>query len=184
MTETLTQPSTPKIAQEDFCFLTMPQPVLLLGIEVTAETLSLHQHQFKPGRIWLYVQHQTCGHACHQRYFIGVRLSPRPEKLAAIQKLCDHWLDSDAGVWGVGLDELLVYRQQLRDWLGVDCADAATYRNFEEAWYPVDVKFATVLATDELPADLDDLIEWRDGLAKFAGCFSRWKLIVLGENGD
>lgn len=104
-----------------------------------------------------------------------------------IQMLSDAWLESDAGCFGVPLDEVLKYREQLKALfgLGVDCNQS--YQDFEEGIYPIDCspEALKALCEDDLPEELDDLIEFGDNkFARFCGFVGRWSLFVLGENCD
>jgi len=163
-------------------------PLLVMAVKCHPEwgSTSLEgspRYQFKPGREFINLQHQTRGHACNQVYMQATLLKPRePVK---IQMLSDAWLDSDAGCFGVPLDEVLKYREQLKALfgLGVDCNHS--YQDFEEGIYPIDCSPEAIkaLCEDDLPEELDDLIEFGDNnFAKFY--VGRWSLFVLGENCD
>jgi len=165
-------------------------PLLVLAVKCHPEwgSKSLEgfpRHEFKPGREFINLQHQTSGHACHQVYLQATVLTPRePVK---IQMLSDAWLESDAGCFGVPLDEVLKYREQLKALfgLGVDCNQS--YQDFEEGIYPIDCspEALKALCEDDLPEELDDLIEFGDNkFARFCGFVGRWSLFVLGENCD
>jgi hypothetical protein len=164
-------------------------PLLVLAVKCPPEwgSKSLEgspRYQFKPGREFINLQHQTSGHACNQVYMQATLLKPRePVK---IQMLSDAWLDSDAGCFGVPLDEVLKYREQLKALfgLGVDCNHS--YQDFEEGIYPIDCSPEAIkaLCEDDLPEELDDLIEFGDNNFARLCVYIRWSLFVLGENCD
>ena len=163
-------------------------PLLVLAVKCHPEwgsksCVGVPRHEFKPGRTFVDLQHQTSGHACHQVYLQATILKPRePEKLRLIES---KWLDSDAGCFGVGLDTILEYRAQLKELYGLDCNGC--YQDFEEGVYPIDCSPEALkkLCEDEFPEDLDDLIKFGDGpFERMCGCIGRWNIYVLGENCD
>ena len=135
-------------------------------------------------RKWLRIAHQTAGVRCNQHPMIGTILEPREEVKDKIRNISDYWLDSNCGAWGVSLNELVTYRKQLQELLGVDCN--ISYEDFEEAIYPIDCTQENLkkLAKDKLPKDLDKLIKWENNSDQVFGIFHRWKLYILGENCD
>lgn len=151
---------------------------------------------FSSAREWLAIEHQTAGHACHHHQIIATLLEPRDEQIVKnMEELCNKWLGSNAGIFGVTLNELFEYRTDLTRLFGkqVDCN--TSHENFEEAIYPIDCSSEAlrVLAEDDLPYDLDELIDWGQAyteekrkqlLNKFVGGLSRWELLILGENCD
>ncbi len=174
---------------EDFKYLDelgFPLPQLILGIEVDRSRLTGEQldYKFKPGRQWHKIAHQTAGHACAQHYIVGTLLKPKtPQIQKGIAALNDKWLDSDAGVFGVSLEEVLTYRQDLKTLFGADCNQS--YSKFEEGFYPLDLEFLPKLAADSLDVEkLDDMVEWPSGFARMCGMVGRWSLLIAGENGD
>lgn len=142
------------------------------------------------------LRHQTAGHGCHHHDLWALPLQPRSETAVAMFRLDKQWYGSNAGVFGVSLDELLLYREQLNGWLGVDCN--RSYRDFEEAIYPIDPSAdgLRTLTVSDLPDDLDDLVEWtrpedpphdrerRAALRRLLGFVHRWTVYVLAENSD
>lgn len=144
------------------------------------------------------LRHQTAGIGCHHHDLWAIPLEPRPEAVAGLYRLEKFWYGTNAGALGVSLDELEVYRAQLRTWLRVDCA--WSYRYFEEGIYPIDATAEHLrrLTVQELPEELDELLEWTRPddpedpqqrewvvmLRRFCGYFGRWTLFVLGENSD
>jgi hypothetical protein len=156
--------------------LGLPFPQLVLGIKVPQDAFNeeygWREIRFKPGRRWVKIAHQTCGVFCRQHYYIGTILTPS-ERLKTNLHLF-HWPLPE------GLDGLTKYRENLQVALQADCNDC--YKNLEEAHYPIDVKFATKLAIDAPPCELDELIDWESGLERARGAMGRWNLVVLGNN--
>jgi len=144
------------------------------------------------------LRHQTAGIGCHHHDLWAIPLEPRPEATVGLYRLEKFRYGSNAGAFGISLDELKVYREQLRTWLGVD--GTWSYRYFEEGIYPIDATAEHLqrLTSQELPRDLDELLEWtRPGdpedpkerervvaLRRLCGWVGRWTLFVLGENSD
>jgi hypothetical protein len=154
----------------------MELPQLVLAVDVD-DPLKL---KFKE-RKWLRIAHQTAGHACHQHYMTATILDVQPQMWEFVKQLNTTWLGTDCGVFGVTMNELEGYRALLRSY-GLDCN--LSYQDFEEAIYPIDCNFIGGISDDILPADLDDLIEWRSDTDKVIGMIHRWKLYILGENCD
>jgi len=156
-------------------------PVLVLGIYVYSHYGERHKMR---GRDWKKIAHQTAGNACHSHYIVGTILEPKPELKTKIDMLNKCWLDSNCGVFGVSLDEILKYREQLRDLFGVDCN--SSYDHFEEALYPIDCNRNSIeaMTNEELPEELDDFIDFKSPADKMIGCINRWSLFILGENCD
>ena len=169
-----------KQEREKYKFLDMDYdlkfPQLILAVADECE--------FTSDRIFISIQHQTAGHACHQHYMSGTILTPKPSVQTAINTICDSWLDSDVGCFGVTFNNLTKYRQQLVDLLEVDCQ--WSYPQFEEAIYPVDCckEYLDKLCEDKLPDELDDLIVWKSDWDKVCGSINRWNLYLMGENCD
>ena len=156
-------------------------PVLVLGIYIDHYYSERHKML---NREWKKIAHQTAGNACHSHYIIGTILEPKPELKSKIQILNDCWLDSNCGVFGVALDDVLKYRAQLRDLFGVDCN--LCFDKFEEAIYPIDCQtnFINSMTNEELPEDLDTFIEFKKPADKMIGCINRWDFFILGQNCD
>jgi hypothetical protein len=143
--------------------------------------------RFGRSRIWQKIAHQTAGLSCHQRHIIGTILTPKSLEIeTAVKSLCDKWLDSNMGCFGLGLAEANEYSNDLKRLFGKDVSCESSWRHLEEAWYPVDcTKDAlSVLTSDILPENLDDLIEWGNGWERAYGCINRWTLVFCGENSD
>jgi hypothetical protein len=161
-------------------------PLLVLGFEPPEEGVEI---LFAPGREWFYVSHQTAGVCCHHRYLYATPLRLRQEFTASVQSIADAWLSTNAGCGNKDLDEVLRYRAQLRDMLGVDCRHS--FHRFQEAYYPIDPTPESIqrLAVDLVPADLDDLLlavttEHRTYEHPHLPSFAVWQLVTLGENSD
>ena len=156
-------------------------PALVLAVK--------EKPNFKKGREWKAIAHQTAGHCCNQHYMYGTILKPKPETLNAMRKIEKSWLGSDFG-WRDGdncfsLDGILKYRKQLKKLLDVDCN--ISYEDFEEGIYPIDCspKVIRKLCKDKIPNDLNNFIRWKNTLgSKIEKIFmeDRWHLYILGEN--
>jgi len=162
-------------------------PKLVLAIECSNiySHSDMRKYNFKQDRKWKLVVHQTAGMGCHQRYLYATELTPRTSTTRKkIKELCSFWLDSDIGVFGKTLTEVNSYNDQLDKMLGVSCE--SSYMDFEEGIYPIDCTKDNLFKMTKtvLPDALDSFIEWDNEMDKFVGCMGRWKLFILGENGD
>lgn len=159
-------------------------PKLILGVKINPAYPYEEEYKFKEGKDWIKIAHQTAGHACHQYYFIATVLTPKIELIPKIKDICDEYLDSDIGCFGVNIQELNSYVDLLKNNLDVDCN--WSYDNFEEGIYPIDYSIENLkkLTDDIFPADLDRLIDWKEGLKKYIGCVHRWGIYILGNNCD
>ena len=160
-------------------------PKLVLGIKsLFLPGDFLKEESFSKEREWLHISHQTAGHSCHQHYIFGTILTPTPKTHIAMFNLSKMWLDSDVGMFGVSLNEILTYRSDIQNLLNVDCN--ISYKDFEEGIYPIDcsTKNINMLTTDILPENLDDLLTFENPKYKSFGCINRWNLWILGENCD
>ena len=157
----------------------LPLPQLVLA----AYYYDPNKIKFATPRKWLRIAHQTAGHGCHQQYMVGTILTMTHTAEEIARALNETWFESDCGVFGVTMNELENYRAQLRGY-GLDCN--LSYPKFEEAIYPIDLNDAVLktLATDKLPKDLDDLLEFEGDMDKLCGMIGRWELFILGENCD
>jgi hypothetical protein len=138
-------------------------------------------------RTWLKIAHQTAGLSCNQKFIIGTILTPKsPEILRSINLLCDKWLDSNMGCWGLSLKEANEYENDLWRLFGANVGCNSSWKDLEEAWYPIDCtkNALNTLTSDTLPDNLDDLILWENGWERAMGCVNRWSIRVLGLNGD
>jgi len=157
-------------------------PVLVLGIRMSR--LNEELWKFKDADKWIKIAHQAGGHLCSQHYMVGKPLTMTKDAIIAAHKINNYWLGSDCGVFGTSLNELEEYRAQLKKLLDVDCN--MSYPLFEEAIYPIDYSKENLgkLCEDDLPEDLDDLIEFKNERFKIFGSVGRWDLMILGDNGD
>lgn len=155
-------------------------PLLVLGQR--HDSKYYNNFVYKNPEKWVKIAHQTCGHACHQVHLTGMILTPTNSMKQLMKRLNDHWLDSNVGVFGVSLNSLNEYHNMLAT-EGLDCQHCHT--EFEEAIYPIDLpENLNQVCTDELPKELDDLVDFESNMHKFLGCVGRWRLYVLGENCD
>lgn len=161
-------------------------PKLILGIKIDPKYPYLEEYKFKDSNKWIKIGHQTAGHACHQHYFIATIVTPKSEVVNKIKDICDEYLDSDIGCFGVSLNEIINYSKLLKNNLDVDCL--MSYKYFEEAIYPIDYSEENLkkLTDDVFPDDLNELIEWDSDrkFHKFIGCIGRWGIYILGGNCD
>lgn len=174
----------PALNIEDFKYsdqlgLTLPQ--LVLGIEVTGRMD--RTYKFKPGRAWIKLAHQTAGYACHQRYMLATILKPKSvEVLQNMQRLARMWDGSQAGCFGNSLDSVIKYRNDLKALFGADCNTC--FQDLEEGFYAIDLDDMPKLIDDDLPDELDDLVDWESGWGRAIGCVGRWSLCLISENSD
>jgi len=162
-------------------FATYPQ--LVLGIQFSGDFCPAYT--FKPGREFVIISHQCAGHACLHKNILGTVLTVKDvATMIQLQKLCNKWEGSCCGQFYTSLDDLINYREDLRSLLNCDCN--RSYQSFVEGWYPVDLtdQSLAALASDILPSDHDDLIEWEYESQQFCGIVGRWSLVILGQNCD
>jgi len=144
---------------------------------------SKEKHDFKDEK-FIAIAHQTAGHGCHQHYMFGKILRPKKKTKVAMEGIQNYWLNTDCGAFGVNLDEIITYKNQLNKLLGVNCNNS--YYDFEEGIYPIDcsVKNLKKLCTDKFPENLDELINFESNSMRLCGAINRWKIYILGENCD
>ena len=173
------QPNNP----DSYGYLGMDYGVTLPQLVLAVNYYDPDKIKFAPTRKWLRIAHQTAGHGCHQHYMVGTILTMTHTAEEIARALNETWLESDCGVFGVTMNELENYRAQLRGY-GLDCN--LSYPKFEEAIYPIDCTPDALkkLASDELPEDLDTLLEFEGDLDKLCGMIGRWELFILGETCD
>lgn len=172
---------------EDFRYLDdlgLASPQLILGIEVDPRSFGSdyppRAPRFRAGRDWANLAHQTAGVACKQRFLMATVLAPTPAATLAMARLSEARIGTGIGAGGVSLVDVLAYRDDVKRLLGADCN--TSYSALAEGYYPIDVEFAYKLTTTPLPAALDDLVDWTDGMERARGAMGRWKLAVLGRN--
>ncbi len=148
--------------------------------------LAVHKnYNFNKKEGWEYIVHQTAGHMCANYHMIARELRPRKGLKEKIQEINDTWLESCSGMSrNPMLDDVLEYRKQLNELLGVDCS--FSYDRFQEGLYPIDCDSESLnkLTSERFPKDLDNLIGWKDNLERCMGTIGRWNLYILGENCD
>ena len=141
-------------------------------------------YEFKDGRKFFKLVHQCSGLACNHLYIYATMLEPTDVSVKIMKRLDRMYLDSNLGVLGnPSIDELVEYRDFLKDF-GLDCN--YSYSDFMEAVYPIDLSAESlkIVCKDQLPEDLDDLIDFKDNWHKFCGIIGRWNLFILGNNCD
>jgi hypothetical protein len=147
-------------------------------------------------RVWHDLEWAGGGVDFSRRLYITCTvLTPRPDIRDELRRLDDKWLDSSAGsstLLGGRLDQLEEYRDDLRA-MSLDCN--YTYLDFAEAIYPIDLEPGVLarLCVDELPAELDDLVEavgfagegrWLEDPWASHMFADHWQLFLLGANCD
>lgn len=142
------------------------------------------KYNFNNKKEWLKIAHQTAGLACHNHYFNGTIIEPKKNVEKAMEKISDYWYDSNAGLFGISLDEILIYRKQLINLLGVDCNNS--YKNFEEGLYPIDCSIENIqkLSRYKFTKDLDSLIKFDNKKERIFGMLNCFSLYIIGENSD
>ncbi len=170
------------MTMEDYKYLEPEQlPCLVLAIVQTPQYPK--SYNFKPTHNWVKIAHQTAGNGCHQVYMNAIVLKCRD--FDKINTLAKHYDNTCMNMLGLSLNEIVAYRKYINDTLNVDCNES--YHYLEEGIYPIDATTENIkkLCKDNLPKDLDNLIDWRDDkVGKYAGCINRWYLFILGENCD
>jgi hypothetical protein len=190
----VTNPALPKpLNFQDFEPLAQTElPALVLGINVPIEHLrdpedavvyaGLYDLNFKPGRVWRKIAHETCGVACKPVYWIGTVLKPTTYAERHIRNLAQAVRGMNLGWKGSPtLAALIAYQTLLTTLLNVGCDKS--YAAYCEGLYPIDAGCAKWLTFEELPTDLDELVEWNSGMQRARGAESRWSLAVFGPNG-
>lgn len=88
-----------------------------------------------PGYRWSLILHQVAGVACNHRPFVGLRLRMRKSVSEAAKAMAQHWWGTDLGRGYPTLEQLEIYRAQLRN-IGLDANRA--YRWLSEGFYSAD----------------------------------------------
>jgi len=129
---------------------------------------------------WVPIEHQTGGLACHHVQMYARFLKPTKKVQELIKVLNDTYLDSN--IWQPAvLPELVAYNNILKQY-GATAQEE--YMEFQEAFYPIDLKHLKYLTTEKLPANLNDLFKSNKsnkGALRFG---YRYHLAILGENCD
>lgn len=161
-------------------------PILVLGMKCHEWEIEKGKtkYNFNDGRKWRKIEHQTAGNACHHHYILGTIIEPKSNVFKNMVELSGKWIGTNCGVFGVSLNTVLEYREDLKNLFDVDCNGC--YDNFEEAIYPIDCTRENLknMTDTVFPEDLNNLISWEDELSKFCGCVGRWNLWILGANSD
>lgn len=172
------------------------EPKLLLGVK--EGPIEFHPHCPYDPRLW---RAQTGGYACLHPQLHGVLLPLSDKAFRWAVGVSRHWVDSNVYQGSARLDDLNVYRAQLRE-LDLDCNHS--YQNFHEAWYPIDLQHLPKLiqldndAQNDIEPTHEAVVNWieetiapcpteKEGL--FAGLQNlwwrgNWKLVLVGENCD
>jgi hypothetical protein len=170
-------------AHSDEYWVKEGHPLLVLAILRGAEG----RKQFVPsGHPFIHIFHQTAGIACHHVDMDAIVLTPKPRVFAAMQLIEKHWFESCAGAFGTSLDELNMYRMQLKTLVHPDLDCNQSYTHMEEGIYPVDVdvRLLRELVEEDLPDDLDSMLTFESDLRRCIGMVGRWKCFMLAENSD
>lgn len=159
-------------------------PSLILGMEIDPRSFGSDyppkRPPFYPDRTWVALSHETSGAARRPRYLLATVLTPTPAAALGMARLSEARTGSAIGVGGVSLVDVIAYRDDVRRLLGAEVERC--YGALTEGYYPLDAEYAAKLTTDELPAQLDDLVDWKDGVERACGCIGRWRLVILGRN--
>lgn len=159
-------------------------PLMILGIRARSLDDDKERYNFKEGREFINLAHQTAGHSCSQLYFNATILEPTEVGLKLMMKVNRRYLDSEIGWFGGPTLEQANEYKEILNRFGVDCN--CSYLDLTEAAYPIDLKpeYLKILCKDQLPEDLDSLIEFKTPLDRALGCLNRWDLFILGDNCD
>lgn len=167
-------------------------PVLVLGLEPTVAA----RYPLDGGREWHRLVHQASGLFCEQRQLVATRIALRPELELPARELSQRWYDSQISRQTVTLDDLVIYRDDLRVLFGVDCSHA--WRDLREGVYPIDASAENLAKlSDEAIGDLADFIDWsrfdrahietvnevKREIARIR-LDGKWRLWLLGQNSD
>lgn len=156
-------------------------PQLVLAITYySKEAFTDSKLEFNDNYAWVNIVHQSAGHRCNQTYMTGLILPIKYEYLNSIKSINSKWLDSDAGAFESSiLDDILSYRNDLITLLKEDCNHS--FRDFEEAFYPIDIGKDTLVNLTSLSIDIDNLLLGGEFTLHL---FAHWNLYILGDNCD
>lgn len=159
------------------------------GLELPQLVLATRQIELKmtQSRKWLRMSHKTPGYKSNEHYFLATSLAVKDEEvLSGMRQLTDNWLDSL--VMEPALEQAIKYSQDLKTYLGESVGCNYSYRHLQEGIYPLDCENYNLrtLTDEELPNDLDDLVDWRDEpeLRQAVSDDTRWELLILGNCGS
>lgn len=158
-------------------------PVLFLGMLERSRLRGIKGGRRGP---LVRVSHQFAGVGCDMLHAEGFVLQPRPSAFAAMQLIEATWRETSMGAFRTQLDDIELYRSQLRSTLHPRADCNSSYHLLAEAVYPLDpsVDVLREICTDDLPDDLDDLLEFESGASRLRGVVDRWACLILTENSD
>lgn len=170
-----------------FRYLDSSEPSIVYGCRVNRYCLDAPDDYgtplswtFKPGRVWKNIVHQYGGVACLQFYVIGTVLEPHKEVSKKIKELDEKWSNTDGNV--TSFDNVISYRMDIIDLFGVDCNNS--YRDFNEALYPIDMDPSRPGDTINRFSKAHDLHCWPHELLEKGTDSNGWGLWILGRNSD
>ena len=158
-----------------------------LGLQIPSLFLVMKgQRKTVPGREWFHIRQQCAGIACLQHEFYGTPVTPRGKIALGLARISEHFYDTSMGTFGITMDDALEYRAMLNQ-LGLDCNHE--FSKLAEGYYPIDLpsNLGEILEDEELPDDLDQLIDWEaegGGVYQLMGIIGRWSLVWLSQNSD
>jgi hypothetical protein len=168
-----------ELEKEEDLWVREGSPVLVVGVR--------HLERVKSSKRPLVpIYHQTSGLACNHIKLHAIVLKPKPLVLAAMQLIERHWFESNMGCFGTSLEEVLFYRMQLKDLVHPRADCNVTYIDLVEGAYPIDLDMSVIrdLCDDDLPDNLDDLLEFESPFSRSMGSVGRWRCFILAENSD
>lgn len=149
------------------------KPVLALG-------MFLYPDYKKKDLIRAYQVKKQVSYFHHAGYYIQALL-PQPSDLGyrlleTVFELCNTNKDRD-------LDFLIEYESILLQ-VGLSCNRSC--KNLENGYYPIDFDKDIVkrLFVDEMPDDLDDLINFENNTDRLGGIIGRWRCAILGAKNE
>lgn len=149
--------------------------------------------EFDPWLVWWRYAPQTGGLCCnHPGPYYVAPLVPSEIAKSGMAELEATWLNSNVGCPSTSFDDIVGYRQHIRNLFGADCQ--WSYPDLQEAVYPLDWDEDLIrrLSGLELPPFNELIVEWR---AKHSErwmtfsydpqpAFTLYKLIIFGNNSD
>ena len=101
-------------------------------------------------------------------------------KMAMNQNLALAEVARQAPGGGPPLGEAQRYALHLQKRFGEGAECGASYSRLAAGHYPLDLGALSLLTSEALPANLDELLEWNNGWERAAGSADRWHLVVIG----
>ena len=116
------------------------------------------------------------------RYYHATVLVPRDINVAgSLNALDAEWCGvRQAPGGGPPLGEAQRYALHLQKRFGEGAECGASYSRLAAGHYPLDLGALSLLTSEALPANLDELLEWNNGWERAAGSADRWHLVVIG----